>query len=206
MRFFVVFKQNECLYPRISLMLGKKFDFATGDHGKILLLPPPPTEPRRLLEITEKFCYYHPPPLNRVGFWRSRKRLKKFNNLNLAALRIEAVQRRAARFCFRRYKRSSSPTLTQADLGWSLLSARREQARLILMFKLCHSLVNVNSSKTLIPITRPTRLSHPYVSETCSCQKIPSAFFLPTNNSPINGTACLPSWYAHPPWMPSVVF
>ena len=76
--------------------------------------------------------------------------------------RIEAVQRRAARFCFHRYKRKSSPTLMQADLGWSLLSARREQARLILMFKLCHSLVNVNSSKTLIPITRPTRLSHQY--------------------------------------------
>ena len=29
--------------------------------------------------------------------------------------RIEAVQRRAARFCFRRYKRKSSPTLMQAD-------------------------------------------------------------------------------------------
>ena len=75
------------------------------------------------LEITEKFCYYSPPPtgvrgtrknsattppplnrvgswrsrknsattpppLNRVGFWRSRKRLKKFNKLNLAALNV----------------------------------------------------------------------------------------------------------------------
>ena len=48
------------------LMLGKKPDFATGDHGKILPPPPPPTEPRRLLEITEHFCYY-PPPLNHVG-------------------------------------------------------------------------------------------------------------------------------------------
>ena len=36
--------------------------------------------------MTENFCYYPPPPLNRAGFWRSRKRLKKFNNLNLAAL------------------------------------------------------------------------------------------------------------------------
>ena len=36
----------------------------------------------------------------------------------------------------------------QADLGWSLVSARREQARLIVMSKLCHSLVNVNSSKS----------------------------------------------------------
>ena len=33
-----------------------------------------------------------PPPLNRVGFWRSRKkRLEKFNNLNLAALHSREV-------------------------------------------------------------------------------------------------------------------
>ena len=41
-------------------------------------------------EHGKKFCYYPPPPppppLNRVDFWRSRKRLKKFNKLNLAAL------------------------------------------------------------------------------------------------------------------------
>ena len=53
---------------------------------------PPPTEPRRLLEITvgerKNSATTPPPPLNRVGSWRSRKRLKKFNNLNfnLAAL------------------------------------------------------------------------------------------------------------------------
>ena len=76
--------------------------------------------------------------------------------------RIEAVQRRAARFCFRQYSRKSSPTAMQTDLGWHRLSVRREQARLILMFKLCHSLVNIDSSATLIPITRPTRHSHPY--------------------------------------------
>ena len=58
---------------------------AQGDLGKIRLLPPPP--PRRLLGTSDKFCYY-PPPLNHVGFWRSRKRLKKFNNLNLAALAL----------------------------------------------------------------------------------------------------------------------
>ena len=68
---------------------------ASGDHGKFMLLPPPPplnrdgfwrprkisattpphpTESGRLLEITENFCYYYPPPppLNRDGFWRSR--------------------------------------------------------------------------------------------------------------------------------------
>ena len=68
---------------------------------------PPPTESRRLLGIPEKFCYYPPPPNrivppdkfcyyppphpNRVGFWRSRKRLKKFHNLNSAALNMAYI-------------------------------------------------------------------------------------------------------------------
>ena len=38
------------------------------------------------LEMTENPATTPPPPLNRVGSRRSRKRLKKFNNLNLAAL------------------------------------------------------------------------------------------------------------------------
>ena len=36
-----------------------------GDHGQIMLLPPPPTESRRLWEITGKFCYYPPPTASR---------------------------------------------------------------------------------------------------------------------------------------------
>ena len=40
------------------------------DHGNILLLPPPP---------------------NLVGFWTSRKRLNKFNKLNLASLFLHHV-------------------------------------------------------------------------------------------------------------------
>ena len=47
------------------LMLGKKTCFATGDHGKILLLPPP-TESRRLLEITEKTQEIQQPQLGQL--------------------------------------------------------------------------------------------------------------------------------------------
>ena len=66
MRICVVFKQNVCLYPRISLNVVSKLDFATGDHGKNPATTPPlPTEPRRLLEITGKFCYYPPPTESR---------------------------------------------------------------------------------------------------------------------------------------------
>ena len=46
MRFFFVFKQNVCLYPRISLNVGYTFEFC--------YYPPPPAESRRLLKITEK--------------------------------------------------------------------------------------------------------------------------------------------------------
>ena len=52
---------------------------AFGDPGKILLLPPPPQPP------------------NRVGFWRSGKRLKKFNNHNLAALDYSAQRKQATK-------------------------------------------------------------------------------------------------------------
>ena len=43
------------------------------DPEKFLLLPPPPTEPGRLMAIPKNFSYYPPPPLNLAGLWRSRK-------------------------------------------------------------------------------------------------------------------------------------
>ena len=43
------------------LMFGKNAISQPEVTEKILPLPPPPTEPRRLLEMTEKFCYYPPP-------------------------------------------------------------------------------------------------------------------------------------------------
>ena len=60
--------------------------------GKFCYYPPPPSKPRRLLENTETLSYY--PPLNRVDFWRSRKRLKKFNKLNLAAVHYPKINPR----------------------------------------------------------------------------------------------------------------
>ena len=53
-----------------------------GDHGKILLLPPP----LNLLETTEKFCYYPPPPTEsrRLGTSHQRGRLlRKILDLRL---------------------------------------------------------------------------------------------------------------------------
>ena len=76
--------------------------------------------------------------------------------------RLEAVQRRAARFCCWRWNNLSSPTQMIAELGWVELWRRREVARLTLMFKLTHGLLNVDTHHLLIPINRPTRHSHQY--------------------------------------------
>ena len=76
--------------------------------------------------------------------------------------RIEAIQRRAARYCFRRYDRMASPSEMITRLGWTALAIRRSHARLIFMYKLCHNLLNINLNSHLTPVTRPTRHSHPY--------------------------------------------
>ena len=75
--------------------------------------------------------------------------------------RLEAVQRRAARFTCRQYQYTSSPSEMMTRLGWTSLAERREQARLIMLFKMYHMLVNINIAHLLIPISRYTRHTHP---------------------------------------------
>jgi len=102
--------------------------------------------------------------------------------------RLEAVQRRAARFCFRSYHRTSSPTEMLNKLGWPDLAVRRSYTRLILLFKMCHGLVNVDTSATLLPITRPTRHSHPFTFQRpASSQNYHSLSFFPRTISQWNG-------------------
>jgi len=78
------------------------------------------------------------------------------------ASRLEAVQRRAARFCCRRYHNLSSPTQMISELKWMELGRRRQFARLALLYKLTHDLLNINVQQLLVPVTRPSRHSHPY--------------------------------------------
>ena len=46
--------------PKMSRNRGNVSDLLTGKY--VLLLPPPPTEADPVIEITENFCYYPPPP------------------------------------------------------------------------------------------------------------------------------------------------
>ena len=85
MRICVVFKQNVCLYPRISLNVGEKIGRSRKNPATT---PPPPLNRVGSWRSRKSSATSTTPPplLNLVGSWRSRKILKKFNNLNLAAL------------------------------------------------------------------------------------------------------------------------
>jgi len=85
--------------------------------------------------------------------------------------RIEAVQRRAARFCWGWWHNLSSPSQLIIELYWMVLWRRRQFARLSLLYKLSHQLLNINTNQILTPVNRPSRHSHPFTyQKLCSSQ------------------------------------
>ena len=57
--------------------------------------------------------------------------------------RIETLQRRAARFVQKDYKRTSSVTSMMEELGWKPLHERRREQSLILLYKIVNDLVAI---------------------------------------------------------------
>src|SRR5664279_266711 len=68
-------------------------------------------------------------------------------------VQLEKVQRRAARFAKKDFRRTTSVTQLLADLGWGQLADRRRVARLSMMFKAVHGLTAIPTGNLL----RPTR-------------------------------------------------
>ena len=67
--------------------------------------------------------------------------------------KLEAVQRRAARFVCKEQRRKSSVSSMIAELKWPSLEERRTRARLILVYKAVHHLVAINlDSSVLKPV------------------------------------------------------
>ena len=64
--------------------------------------------------------------------------------------KIERVQRRAARFVKSRYSRYSSVSDMHDELGWTPLSQRRQEARLILFYKISNGLAQVPFEGVLV--------------------------------------------------------
>ena len=92
--------------------------------------------------------------------------------------RLEAVQRRAARFVTGRYHNRSSVSAMLEDLGWPSLHQRRYEARLTMLFKIQNSLVF--SSFVLLPQSRCSRFHHDQALQTIGARTNPRKFsFLP---------------------------
>ena len=71
--------------------------------------------------------------------------------------KLEAVQRRAARWATRDYRRTSNVTQMNNDLNWRTLEQRCIDSRLILMYKITYDLVAIHAAGYLIPNTRQSR-------------------------------------------------
>ena len=71
--------------------------------------------------------------------------------------KIEMVKRRAARFVTNDYSRKSSVTDMVADLGWDTLQKHRDLARLSMMYRIIHNLVDILVEPYRTPSTSMTR-------------------------------------------------
>ncbi|XP_019632423.1 PREDICTED: uncharacterized protein LOC109476039 [Branchiostoma belcheri] len=79
---------------------------------------------------------------------------------------LEMVNRRAARFVTSNHRRQDvSVTALLHDLRWPSLQSRRQQARLVMMYKITNGLVAIPSSR-LIPAVARTRANHAHKYKT----------------------------------------
>ena len=74
--------------------------------------------------------------------------------------KIEAIQRRAARFVTNRHHNTSSPTEMIEELKWLSLERRCEIQRLTIMHKMHYNHVASNLGNYLVPSARPSRLNN----------------------------------------------
>ena len=74
--------------------------------------------------------------------------------------KVERVQRRAARFVKSRYSRYSSVSDMLDVLGWTPLSQRSQEARLILFYKIINGLAHVPFEGVIVEAYKGTRRKH----------------------------------------------
>jgi hypothetical protein len=74
--------------------------------------------------------------------------------------KIEAVQRRAARYVTNAYDRTTSVTSLLQDLGWESLESRRTKSQLTMLYKTINRLVDIPPDPYLHPASTRTRSTH----------------------------------------------
>ncbi|MCW4309772.1 MAG: hypothetical protein N0E61_16330 [Candidatus Thiodiazotropha endolucinida] len=60
---------------------------------------------------------------------------------------LEAVQRRAARFVKGDYKTTSSASQMITELGWPTLQQRRSSAKVVMVYRITHDLIDIPSAR-----------------------------------------------------------
>ena len=71
--------------------------------------------------------------------------------------KLEAVQRRSARYVFNDYDRMSSPTAMIQNLKWLPLQQRRTQAKAVMIYRIVNGLVAIPANKHLVNAQNRTR-------------------------------------------------
>ena len=96
-----------------------------------------------------------------------------------AKQKLEAVQRRAARYVTRRYHNTSSVTNMLHHLEWQTLEQRRIATNLSMLYKISNNIVTVPTHRYLTPWTRPPTRSHNlcYMPYQCNTNTLKYSFF-----------------------------
>lgn len=100
-----------------------------------------------------------------------------------AIAKLEAVQRRAARFVMRRYRNTSSVSAMMNQLKWTSLEERRRIARLTMLYRIQHGLVCLDGLKDklhTLPERRRRGHSHQLVIPHCRTKYQQDAFLTRT--------------------------
>ena len=72
-------------------------------------------------------------------------------------LKSESIQCKSARFVLNDYARLSSVTSMLQKLGWPTLEQRRNNSKIIMLYKIIHNVVHIDYSDVLIEKTNCTR-------------------------------------------------
>ena len=73
---------------------------------------------------------------------------------------LEMVQRRSARYVMHEYRRESSVTSMLQQLQWDSLQKRRQQARIVMFYRIIHQLAHVDSGRYLTPTPMSNTRGH----------------------------------------------
>ena len=97
--------------------------------------------------------------------------------------KLEAVQRRSARWATRDYQRTSSVTQMIKNLNWRTFEQRRLDCRLTLMYTITYDLVAIPAADYLIPNTRQPR--HNHLQANPNTQRLLQVHILSPHHSPL---------------------